>query len=131
VVSCDLDQGLHPRYPRNGRTEKSEIFQFCRYKSKAKTRIHKMIDIQKNFDTKAMSDVAFAAMETFAESGCDLIYLQDIYTELQKHEHWLLQLQWLFYKMEKKNFAVLSEKLNYDPVQLTQAFRVICRIPQL
>ncbi len=90
-----------------------------------------MIDIQKNFDTKAMSDVAFAAMETFAESGCDLIYLKDIYTELQKHEHWLLQLQWLFYKMEKKNFAVLSEKLNYDPVQLTQAFRVICRIPQL
>ena len=90
-----------------------------------------MIDIQKNFDTTTISDVAFAALETFAESGCDLIYLQDIHTELQKHGHWLLQLQWLFFKMEKKNFVALSEKLNYDPVQLTQAFRVICRIPQL
>ena len=37
-----------------------------------------MIDIQKNFDTTTISDVAFAALETFAESGCDLIYLQDI-----------------------------------------------------
>ena len=60
-----------------------------------------------------------------------LIYGEVIDTELQKHEHWLLQLQWLFFKMEKKNFVALSEKLNYDPVQLTQAFRVICRIPQL
>lgn len=90
-----------------------------------------MIDIQKNFDATNMSDVAFAALETFSESGCDLIYLQDIHTDLQKHGHWLLQLHWLFYKMDKKNFLALSEKLNYDPVQLTQAFRVICRIPQL
>ena len=124
-----LIRGFTPDTPENGRTEKSEIFQFCRYK--AKTRIHKMIDIQKNFDTTTISDVAFAALETFAESGCDLIYLQDIHTELQKHGHWLLQLQWLFFKMEKKNFVALSKKLNYDPVQLNQALQVICRIPQL
>jgi hypothetical protein len=87
-----------------------------------------MIDIQKNFDTTTISDVAFAALETFAESGCDLIYLQDIHTELQKHGHWLLQLQWLFFKMEKKGKLLPYENIesNINLLDIYNSERNLC-----
>ena len=35
-----------------------------------------MIDINEQFETSTMTDVAYFALQTFAESGLDMFYLQ-------------------------------------------------------
>ena len=86
-----------------------------------------MIDINQEFETSSMTDVAYFALQTFAESGLDMFYLQEVNAELEQHGHWLLQLQYLYNKMSDKNFFTLSKKLNYNPALLDQAFHTICR----
>ena len=86
-----------------------------------------MIDINEQFETSTMTDVEFAALETFAEAGLDLFYLKDVHEELRDHAHWLVQLQYCYNKMSDKNFFTLSKKLNYNPALLDQAFHTICR----
>ena len=55
-----------------------------------------MIDINQEFETSSMTDVAYCALQTFAEAGLDLFYLQEVNAELEQHGHWLLQLQYLY-----------------------------------
>ncbi len=85
------------------------------------------VNIDSCFDTSSMTDVAYAALQTFAEAGLDLIYLQDVHADLEEAGHWLVQLQYCYNKMDMQNFFDLSKKLGYHPVQLDEAFRVICR----
>lgn len=86
-----------------------------------------MIDINEQFDTSSMTDVEFAALQTFAEAGLDLFYLKDMHEELKNEGHWLVQLQYCYNKMDMQNFFNLCKKLNYDYKELNEAFRVICR----
>ena len=86
-----------------------------------------MIDINQHFETSAMSDVSYNALQTFAESGLDISYLNEVSEELENLKHWLLQLHYLYNKMSNENFVKLSQKLNYDSKDLEQSFRVICR----
>lgn len=86
-----------------------------------------MIDINEHFETSTMSDVAYNALQTFAESGLDISYLNEVNEELEKLKHWLLQLHYLYSKMDMQNFFNLCKKLNYDYKELNEAFRVICR----
>jgi hypothetical protein len=83
-----------------------------------------MIDINEQFETSTMTDVEFAALETFAEAGLDLFYLKDV--ELRE-QHWLVQLQYCYNKMSMQNFFNLAKKLNYDYNELNAAFKTICR----
>lgn len=86
-----------------------------------------MIDINEHFETSTMSDVAYNALQTLAESGLDISYLNEVSEELENLKHWLLQLHYLYNKMSGENFVKLSQKLNYDSKELELAFRVICR----
>jgi hypothetical protein len=86
-----------------------------------------MIDINEQFETSTMTDVEFAALETFAEAGLDLFYLKDVHEELREHGHWLVQLQYCYNKMSMQNFFNLAKKLNYDYNELNAAFKTICR----
>lgn len=85
------------------------------------------IDIEDQFEISELSDVAYFALQTFAEAGLDLNYLTEVHQDLIKLKHWLLQLHYCYNKLDNKNFFTLCRKLNYDPVQLDEAFRVICR----
>ena len=64
-----------------------------------------MIDINEQFETSTMTDVEFAALETFAEAGLDLFYLKDVHEELRE-QHWLVQLQYCYNKMSMQNFLI-------------------------
>lgn len=86
-----------------------------------------MIDINEHFETSAMSDVSYNALQTFAESGLDISYLNEVHEELENIKHWLLQLHYLYNKMSSENFVKLSQKLNYDCSDLDKAFRILCR----
>ena len=86
-----------------------------------------MIDINQEFETSSMTDVAYCALQTFAEAGLDLFYLQEVNAELEKLKHWLLQLHYLYNKMSCENFFKLAQTLNYDAKALEQSFKVICR----
>lgn len=86
-----------------------------------------MIDINEHFDTYGMSDVAYHALKTFAESGLDISYLNEVNEELGNLKHWLLQLHYLYTKMSGENFFKLAQTLKYDPKALEQSFRIICR----
>ncbi len=86
-----------------------------------------MIDINEHFDTYGMSDVAYHALKTFAESGLDISYLNEVNEELEKLKHWLLQLHYLYNKMSGENFFKLAQTLKYEPKSLEQSFHVICR----
>ena len=86
-----------------------------------------MIDINKQFETSTMTDVAYFALQTFAESGLDMFYLQEVNAELEQCGHWLVQLQYCYNKMSMQNFFNLAKKLNYDYNELNAAFKTICR----
>jgi hypothetical protein len=86
-----------------------------------------MIDINQEFETSSMTDVEFAALQTFAEAKLDLFYLKDMHEELKECGHWLVQLQFCYLKMDMQNFFNLCKKLNYNPALLDQAFHTICR----
>ena len=89
--------------------------------------IYSMININEHFETSEMTDVAYNALETFAEAKLDLFYLKDMHEELKECGHWLVQLQHCYNKMDMQNFFNLCKKLNYDYTELNEAFRVICR----
>ena len=89
-----------------------------------------MIDINENFETSTMSDVAYHALKTFAENAendLDISYLNEVNQELENLKNWLLQLHYLYKKMSGENFFKLAQTLKYDPKALEQSFRVICR----
>ena len=65
-----------------------------------------MIDINEQFETSTMTDVEFAALETFAEAGLDLFYLKDVHDELRDAGHWLVQLQYCTTKCLCKTFLI-------------------------
>lgn len=87
------------------------------------------INIIDHFDVTALSDVGYHAMLTFAEnSNLTVPYLYDAYQDLSQFgKRSLLELDWCHKKMDGNNWAILCEKLNYDPVKLNQAFKVISR----
>lgn len=85
------------------------------------------INIDDHFETSTLSDVAYYALQTLSEAEVDLNYLTDVSKELSDLKNWLLQLHYCFNKLDSKNFFSLCQKLNYDPVELDQAFKVICR----
>ncbi len=86
-----------------------------------------MIDINQQFDTSTLSDVAYTALIILSEDDQSLEYIHDFYENLTLNQHWLVQLLYCFNKFDNKNFYLLCSKLNYNADQLTQAFQVITR----
>lgn len=85
-----------------------------------------MIDINQEFETSSMTDVAYCALQTFANQ-LELLFAVEVNMQNLNNTGFsrLLQLQYLYNKMSDKNFFTLSKKLNYNPALLDQAFHTI------